>query len=244
MTNLIDRTLFPSDHCLLVRDDEAPRVVMRRTLFAQLARASDATLERWAGEAVLSLCIPPATGRATLPQPAMLVFKRGELVDTERVSAECELMLCRRAEEEKVAFRCFIARTQTHPLLTHSQPSAARIAELHLTPDILPVMRAATRLIVSPADAVDRLMQLALLSLIQFYQKAPVSSPPVLRQRIFSMDDTKQFLGRICAACGAVTASARRCACLSGVYYCSKDCQRRDWREHRRICATVASHGL
>ena len=102
MTNLIDRTLFPTDHCLLVRDDEAPRVVMRRTLFAQLARASDATLERWTKDTVLSLCIPPATGRATLPQPAMLVFKRGRLVNSEHVSAECEVMLFRRTEEEKV----------------------------------------------------------------------------------------------------------------------------------------------
>jgi len=128
--------------------------------------------------------------------------------------------------------------------LTPAQPSGAKIAELHLTPDIMRVMRTATRLIVSPADAVDRLMQRTLLSLIQFYNSDAAASPPVLKQRIFSMDPGERFVGRVCAACGTITPSARRCACLSGVYYCGKDCQRRDWREHRKICATVSSHGL
>jgi len=104
MSNLIDRTLFPTDHCLLVRDDESPRVTMRRALFAELTRASDATLERWVAPShtVLSISIPPATGKPTLPQPAMLVFKHGELIDAEHVSAECEVMLFRRTDEAKV----------------------------------------------------------------------------------------------------------------------------------------------
>lgn len=39
---------------------------------------------------------------------------------------------------------------------------------------------------------------------------------------------------RVCAVCGA--ASSTRCARCNRVYYCSRVCQRRDWRAHKPAC--------
>jgi len=42
-----------------------------------------------------------------------------------------------------------------------------------------------------------------------------------------------------CAACGQEAAS--RCGRCRQVYYCSKDCQKRDWPGHRQACALPAT---
>ena len=46
---------------------------------------------------------------------------------------------------------------------------------------------------------------------------------------------------RECCFCGVFSEDRmKRCACRKGYYYCSKDCQRKDWRRgHRRICAAA-----
>jgi hypothetical protein len=37
-----------------------------------------------------------------------------------------------------------------------------------------------------------------------------------------------------CAACGSITAT--KCGRCNKVYYCGKECQRRDWKSHKREC--------
>lgn len=43
---------------------------------------------------------------------------------------------------------------------------------------------------------------------------------------------------RRCAACGAGAAACKlkKCAGCQAVLYCTADCQRADWRDHRRTC--------
>ena len=43
-----------------------------------------------------------------------------------------------------------------------------------------------------------------------------------------------------CAFCKAISEEKmKQCACKRGVRYCSVECQRRDWAEHKRVCSQV-----
>ena len=43
-----------------------------------------------------------------------------------------------------------------------------------------------------------------------------------------------------CAACGAE--AVKHCAACSGPSYCSTECQRRHWKEHRAACKAAVAH--
>jgi len=40
-----------------------------------------------------------------------------------------------------------------------------------------------------------------------------------------------------CSQCG--TESKMRCSACLQVFYCSKDCQKKDWPVHKQLCATL-----
>ena len=48
------------------------------------------------------------------------------------------------------------------------------------------------------------------------------------------------LLQRMCYCCGAPT--SRRCSGCRAVRFCSEDCQRQMWRQHRPLCRLVAQH--
>nr|GAT59234.1 predicted protein [Mycena chlorophos] len=47
---------------------------------------------------------------------------------------------------------------------------------------------------------------------------------------------------KMCEACGKIDArkTMKRCRTCQDVYYCDRDCQKQDWRRHRRICEFLA----
>eukprot|EP00427_Karlodinium_veneficum_P059314 CAMPEP_0169398962 /NCGR_PEP_ID=MMETSP1017-20121227/52929_1 /TAXON_ID=342587 /ORGANISM="Karlodinium micrum, Strain CCMP2283" /LENGTH=145 /DNA_ID=CAMNT_0009503999 /DNA_START=91 /DNA_END=525 /DNA_ORIENTATION=+ len=63
------------------------------------------------------------------------------------------------------------------------------------------------------------------------------------------MDDELAFAGTAgggignipCAVCGNRTAMC--CSACEAVFYCSAACQQKDWREHWRVCGTLAAPG-
>lgn len=50
---------------------------------------------------------------------------------------------------------------------------------------------------------------------------------------------------RMCRVCGTVEngkrPKMRQCAVCKSVYYCSTECQRRDWSEHKKACSPFAA---
>lgn len=51
---------------------------------------------------------------------------------------------------------------------------------------------------------------------------------------------TMDTCGRTCALCKN-SSNLQRCGRCFRVFYCSKDCQRGDWRNHRDLCQQVTA---
>ena len=51
-----------------------------------------------------------------------------------------------------------------------------------------------------------------------------------------SIFKAKRELINICNACGLETSKASACSACNNTYYCSRDCQRHDWKVHKRTC--------
>ncbi|KAK7483873.1 hypothetical protein BaRGS_00024890 [Batillaria attramentaria] len=54
-------------------------------------------------------------------------------------------------------------------------------------------------------------------------------------------ENTKRDKEERCAKCDTVWSDLRRCTGCLGVWYCSKECQRQHWPEHRAACTKTAS---
>ena len=50
---------------------------------------------------------------------------------------------------------------------------------------------------------------------------------------------TGQSVGRACAECGAVDTRMKKCGGCMTVSYCSRECQRRAWPNHKTICSEM-----
>ena len=46
--------------------------------------------------------------------------------------------------------------------------------------------------------------------------------------------EERRDLGKVCARCGTVAASS--CARCKVTRYCSRNCQRLDWKQHKTVC--------
>ena len=53
-------------------------------------------------------------------------------------------------------------------------------------------------------------------------------------------EETTVRKGRICAACKKGTAD-KKCARCEKTYYCGKECQKRDWKNHKNVCLELRS---
>jgi len=206
---VIDRTLFPGSHCMQVKLDT--RVSMRETVFCELSSINKAALAKWT-DTGLSIPIPPRSAKPVLPQDAMFVFGNGQIRDG-IVSAECTIIISRRTDGKI--------------------EDGDRIFRLHAKQDLVPLLRIAKLLFLSPVELTRAMMEPVVSSLFEFYKEEAPPMQPILRQRVYSMDN--KFIGHICAACGSSKASLR-CACLSGIYYCGKGCQQSDWKAHKQLC--------
>ena len=206
---VIDRTEFPGSHCLRV--DIPERVTMRKALFTELTQSP--LLDEWINsdpETNLFISIPPTTGNPVLPQPAKLLFARGS-VEGDTVSADLMVVVFRRSDETVL--------------------SDATINE-HAKKDLLPIIRALKILVLSPPDMPMKIFNATAENLVYFYNVVdPSLMQPILKQRLFELE-TDNYIGHICANCGRIGA-AFRCPCLSGVYYCGKECQRANWPAHK-----------
>jgi ankyrin repeat protein len=54
-------------------------------------------------------------------------------------------------------------------------------------------------------------------------------------------DEIRQLLRRACVHCARLKKKMLKCGGRKSVYYCTRECQRADWREHNLTCA--ARHG-
>lgn len=52
--------------------------------------------------------------------------------------------------------------------------------------------------------------------------------PPQFRQQLVHLP--------ICSKCKQPKNDLKRCSVCSSVLYCSKECQREDWKEHKKVC--------
>ena len=186
------------------------RVSMRETTFCELSSINEAALAKWTGTG-LSIPIPPRSSKPVLPHDAMFVFGNGRTRNG-IVSAECTVIISRR---------------------TDGRIDADHIFRLHAKQDLVPLLRIAKLLFLPPIETKRAVMEPVFSSLFEFYKEEAPAMQPVLKQRVYSMDN--EFIGHVCAACGSSKASLR-CACLSGIYYCGKECQRSDWKAHKQLC--------
>jgi len=53
--------------------------------------------------------------------------------------------------------------------------------------------------------------------------------------------ERKEEIDRSCGVCGKPSTS--KCSMCKSVYYCSKLCQKRDWKSHKKVCKNSGSNG-
>ena len=211
MAVIVDQTEFPGSHSLQVMINE--RVTMRKERFMELTRTQ--SLKQWLEsdqDTNLALSIPPTTGDAVLPQPAKLIFTNGSM-EGDIISADIRVFIFRRGDQLR-----------------------QEISDEHVKEDIIPMCRTANRLIISPESITSIILKETVTHLVYFYENVdPTLMQPILKQRLFDLD-TRSYIGHVCANC-ARAGGALRCPCKSGVYYCSKGCQKADWPAHKALVA-------
>lgn len=47
--------------------------------------------------------------------------------------------------------------------------------------------------------------------------------------------DGASLLPRLCATCGITSSALKRCLGCGNAFYCDRECQRADWRNHKVI---------
>ena len=47
----------------------------------------------------------------------------------------------------------------------------------------------------------------------------------------------KAIMNDICSACGKIEGEKKRCGRCNKTKYCSKECQKQDWKEHKKVCS-------
>ena len=48
---------------------------------------------------------------------------------------------------------------------------------------------------------------------------------------------------KICFGCGKLSNSKIKiCSGCNKIYYCNRECQKRDWKNHKAICKTIQKH--
>ena len=47
-----------------------------------------------------------------------------------------------------------------------------------------------------------------------------------------------------CGSCGTTSAQLQKCGQCELARYCSRECQRADWRQHKRVCPRLREHGV
>ena len=217
--NVVDQVLFPGAHCLPVQLEG--RLRMHKQIFCNLSRADDVALEQWEqseSTRPVKLCIPPLNGSTTLPTRPMLTFGKGAVDSEAIVSAEVAVIFFRRGQPK-------------------TEAEMDQVLDAHARLDLVPLVITLHSLAVD-TTMLDPFVRAITMSLIAFYIHAdPDKMVPVLKQKLFSVD-TDAYIGRICARCGVVGAMSQ-CPCRTGVYYCGRECQRTDWRVHRKVCKRV-----
>ena len=164
--------------------------------------------------------IPPHTGMSSLPERAMLAFEDGRKEPHNKegmLSVSCSAIFFRRG-------------------VPATQDEIPSLVIEHLKLDILPMLNTLGQLGCSMhAGLTDGFVGM----LFEFYEKVdPSLMQPVLKQRIFTLDDEQHpthYIGHVCAACGTVRAQ-HQCPCREGVYYCGKACQNAHWKHHKTLC--------
>lgn len=73
-----------------------------------------------------------------------------------------------------------------------------------------------------------------------FYDEAnasrgPQAGPSIVTQMAARPGRMQQELLHVCKACGA--AAINKCSGCLGVFYCNRDCQKADWKEHKKVCS-------
>jgi len=214
---VVGATHFPGSHCLHIQLPDALK--LRRSVFVKEAQISDEDFDRWRLQSPrpFSISIPPmpvGEGRALQEQPALLTFsaKKGDAnadaYAAEVCTAECAIVLFRREEEP---------------------------GEHAMAKDMVPLLRRIRALCAEPPD-LDDIIRRMLMHVSEFYCTVDASRmAPVLKQRVYA-PTTDEYLGHVCAACGAV--ATRRCPCRIGVYYCNRECQRGHWPAHKPLCVS------
>ncbi|KAL8594792.1 hypothetical protein ACOMHN_047510 [Nucella lapillus] len=56
-----------------------------------------------------------------------------------------------------------------------------------------------------------------------------------------SSDDQSRVMDIVCAHCGRPSEALRRCTGCLGIWYCSRDCQKRHWSRHKVTCSVQTS---
>jgi hypothetical protein len=47
-----------------------------------------------------------------------------------------------------------------------------------------------------------------------------------------------------CNTCGATPPALSKCAACGAVKYCSKECQKKDWKQHKKVCKPKQGGGV
>jgi len=208
---VVGATQFPGSHCLHI---QLPHTLkLRKALFIREAQITEEDFDRWLlrSPRPFSISIPPmAVGpKALQDQQGLLTFSAkaadgGGDKNPEICTAECAIVLFRRAE-----------------------------AVDHMEKDMVPLLRRMRALSAEAVD-LDDIIRRMLMHIAEFYCTVDASlMAPVLKQRVYAAA-TDDYLGHVCAACGAV--ATRRCPCRIGVYYCNRGCQRGHWPLHKPLC--------